>query len=110
MTLKVDSKFITDFDSFKASGSYCNLVVFPMNCESKLSYMLTGFSDLQCGFWSSRSTTDILRVVADRPVTTYLGLLNTSKAFYGVKDAGLAFKPKSIFMSGQAFNLIYSSY
>ena len=71
ITLKIDQKFISDFDSSKVSGFYCNQVVFLRNCETKLSYILGGFSDFQYDFWSSRSTTDILKVLADRLVTTF---------------------------------------
>lgn len=77
-----DDKFITDFHSSKASGSYRNLLVFLRNGESKLSYILSGFSDCQYGFWSSRSTTDILTVVFDRRVTTF----NMSGATECIKD------------------------
>ena len=43
---------------------------------------MSGFSDCQYGFWSSRSTTDILTVVFDRRVTTF----NMSGATECIKD------------------------
>ena len=59
------------------------------------------FSDLQCGFRSSRSTADLLTVVSDRIARAYnrsggtrAVALNISKAFDRVWHAGLLHKHK----------------
>ena len=72
------------------------------------------FSDFQCGFRFSRSTTDLLTVVSDRIVTafnrsgaTLAMTLYISKAFDRVWHAGLLHKLKSYEISGQIFGLIF---
>ena len=73
------------------------------------------FSDFQCGFRSSRSTTDLLTVVSDRIArafnrsgATQAVALDISKAFDRVCHAGLLHKLKSYGISGQIFGLMSS--
>ena len=73
------------------------------------------FSDLQCGFRSSRSTADLLTVVSDRiarafnrSAATRAVALDISKAFDRVWHAGLLHKLKSYGISGQIFGFISS--
>ena len=65
------------------------------------------FSDFQYGFWSSRSTKDLLTVVSDRitrglnsSTVTRAVTLDISKAFDRVWHAGLLQKLKSYGISG----------
>ena len=68
------------------------------------------FSDFQCSFWSSQSTTDLLTVASDRiarafnrsKVTRAVGL-DTSKTFDRFCHAGLLHKLKSYAISGKIF-------
>ena len=71
------------------------------------------FSDLQCGFRSSRSTADLLTVVSDRIARAFnrsgatgAVALDISKAFDRVWHAGLLHKRKSYAISGQIFGRI----
>ena len=73
------------------------------------------FSDLQYGFWSSRSTTDLLTVVSDRIArafnksgATRAVALDISKTFDRIWHAGLLHKFKFYGISGQIFGLISS--
>ena len=73
------------------------------------------FSDFQCGFRSSRSTSDLLTVVSDRIAmafnrsgVTRAVALDISKAFDRVWHAGLLHKLKSYGILGQMFGLISS--
>ena len=73
------------------------------------------FSNFQYGFRSSRSTTDLLRVVSDRIArdfnrsgATQAVALGTSKAFDTVWHPGLLRKLRSYGISGQIFGLISS--
>ena len=71
------------------------------------------FSDFQYGFWSSRSTADLLTVVSDRIArafnrsgATRAVAPDISKAFDRVWHAGLLHKLKSYGISGHIFGLI----
>ena len=73
------------------------------------------FSDLQYGFRSSQSTTDLLTVVSDRIVSAFnryeatrAVVLDIFKAFDRVWHAGLLHKHKSYGISSQLFDLISS--
>ena len=73
------------------------------------------FYDFQYGFRSSRSTTDLLKVVSDRIASAFKRsgatravALDISKAFGRVWYAGLLHKLKSSGISGQIFGLISS--
>ena len=73
------------------------------------------FSDFQYGFRSSRSTSDLLKVVSyriprafNRSGATRAVALDISKAFDRVWHAGLLQKRKSYGISGQIFGLISS--
>ena len=73
------------------------------------------FSDFQCGFRSSRSTTDLLTIVSDRTArafnrsgVTVAVALDISKAFNKVWHAGLLHKLMSCRVSGEIFGLISS--
>ena len=73
------------------------------------------FSDFQYGFWSFRSTADLLTVVSDRIAraftrsgTTRAIAIDISKAFDRVWRAGLLPKLKSYGISDQIFGLISS--
>ena len=73
------------------------------------------FSDFQYGFWSSRSTADLLTVVSDiiakafnRSGTTRAVALDKSKAFNRVWHVCLLQKLKSYGISSQIFGLISS--
>ena len=71
------------------------------------------FFDFQYGFRSSQSTADLLTVVSDRIARAFnrsgaprAVVLDISKAFDRVWDAGLLHKLKSYGISGQIFGLI----
>ena len=73
------------------------------------------FSDFQCGFRSSRSTTDLLTIMSDRTArafnrsgVTLAVALDISKAFNKVWHAGLLHKLMSCGVSGEIFGLISS--
>ena len=73
------------------------------------------FSDFQYGFWSSRSTADLLTVVSNRIArvfnrswATRVVALDISKGFDRVWDADLLHKHRSYGISGQIFGLISS--
>ena len=73
------------------------------------------FSDFQCDFRSSQSTTDLLTVVSDRIARAFNRskatrpvALDISKAFDRVWQAGLLYKLKSYGISGQILGLISS--
>ena len=73
------------------------------------------FSDFQCGFRSSRSTSDLLTVVPgriarafNRSGATRAVALDISKAFDRVWHAGFLHKLRSYGISGQLFGLISS--
>ena len=69
-------------------------------------------TDLQYGFWSSRSTADLLTVVSDRiarvSLATRAVALDISKAFNRVWHGGLLHRLNSYGISGQIFGLISS--
>ena len=71
------------------------------------------FFDFQYGFWSSRSTADLLTVLSDRIASVFSRsdatravVLDISKAFDRVWYAGLLHKQKSYGISGHIFGLI----
>ena len=90
--------------------------VFEKLANNRIVYHLEKcglFFDFQYGFRSSQSTADLLTVVSDRIARAFnrsgaprAVVLDISKAFDRVWDAGLLHKLKSYGISGQIFGLI----